>query len=47
MISKIVNGKVELRKENGILIRTISTLGAGEVDLSQDEDQLLVTFASG
>jgi hypothetical protein len=47
MIAKIVNSKVELRKENGVLIRTIPITGAVEVDLSQDEEQLLVTLASG
>ena len=37
MLVKITNGKVELRKENGALVRTIVISHAIDADLNKDE----------
>lgn len=46
-ITKINNGKVELRKDNGTLLRTIETGDAIDADLNADASLVLVTTAKG
>ena len=47
MLVKITNGKVELRKENGALVRTIVISHAIDADLNKDETLVLVTLDNG
>jgi len=47
MILKIINGKLELHKENGNFIRTICSNDVIDADLSKDETLVVVTFKNG
>lgn len=47
MILKVVNGKVELRKDNGLLVRTIAQRNAVSADLNDDESMVVVTLTDG
>lgn len=46
-VLKINNGKVELRKDTGSLIRTIGNGGAVNADISNDGSLILATMAKG
>jgi hypothetical protein len=46
-ILKINNGKVELRKDNGSLIRTIGSGDAVNADICNDGSLILVTTVKG
>ncbi len=46
-ILKITNGKVELRKDNGSLIRIIGNGDAVNVDISNDGSLILLTTVKG
>lgn len=46
-ILKINRGKVEIRKDNGILIRTIGSGDAVSADFNSDQSLVAVTTAKG
>jgi hypothetical protein len=46
-ILKIINGKVELRKDSGSLIRTIGNNDAINADINNDGSLVLVTTIKG
>jgi len=46
-IVKVSNGKVELRKDTGSLIRTIVTIGAIDEDINNNGSLILVTTSNG
>jgi len=46
-IVKVTNGKVELRKDSGSIIRTIVSSGAVDADINNDGSLILVTTANG
>ena len=46
-IIKINNGRVELRKDNGTLIRTIGNGDAIQADINADGSLVLITTARG
>ena len=46
-ILKLKNGKVEIRKENGSLIRTIGTGSATSADFNSDQSLVLITTLKG
>ena len=46
-ILKISGGKVELRKDNGSLIRTIVSSNAISADINTVQDKILITYLSG
>ena len=46
-ILKLINGKVELRKDSGSLIRTIGNGDAIDADLNNDGSLILVTTIKG
>jgi len=46
-ILKIVNGKLELRKPNGSLIRTIQTSGVVNADINNEGTLIVVTNDKG
>ena len=47
MLPKIVNGKVELRKNIGILVRNLCHKGAVVVNLNADVSLVLLTLENG
>ena len=46
-IIKINSGKVELRKENGTLIRTVGNGDAIQADINSDNSLILITTVRG
>ena len=44
---KVTNGKVELRKDSGSLIRTIVSSGAISANINSNQDLILVTYLNG
>jgi len=46
-ILKIINGKVELRKDSGSLIRTIGNNDAINADINNDGSLVLITTVKG
>jgi hypothetical protein len=46
-ILKVINGKIELRKDSGSLIRTIGNGDALKADLNNDGSLILITTIKG
>jgi len=44
---KVTNGKVELRKDTGVFIRTIVSSGAVSADINSNQNLILVTYQTG
>jgi hypothetical protein len=44
---KVINGKVELRKDNGTLLRTIVNSGAVDANIKADGTLIVVTTCTG